>query len=102
MDPKQTEFGQQAFGEQSEPLVTVKYESQQHALDFIWSVIGDGSAVGLIEGPAGSGKSTVINQFVSELPRDAAVAAIDGTRIKPRGLLSEVLALCNQPMNFCK
>jgi ABC-type phosphate/phosphonate transport system ATPase subunit len=84
MDPKQTEFGQQAFGEQSEPLVTVKYESQQHALDFIWSVIGDGSAVGLIEGPAGSGKSTVISQFVSELPRDAAVAAIDGTRIKPR------------------
>jgi type II secretory pathway predicted ATPase ExeA len=92
MDPKQTEFGQQAFGEQSEPLVTVKYESQQHALDFIWSVIGDGSAVGLIEGPAGSGKSTVISQFVSELPRDAAVAAIDGTRIKPRELLSEVLA----------
>ncbi len=92
MDSKQTDFGEQAFGEQSESLVTVKYESQQHALDFIWSVLGDGSAVGLIEGPAGSGKSTVVRQFVSELPRDAAVAVIDGTRIKPRGLLSEVLA----------
>lgn len=92
MDPKQADFGEQAFGEQSGSLVTVKYESQQHALDFIWSVLGDGSAVGLIEGPAGSGKSTVVRQFVSELPRDAAVAVIDGTRVKPRGLLSEVLA----------
>jgi len=92
MDPKQIEFGEQAFGDQSESLVTVKYESQQHALDFIWSVLGDGSAVGLIEGPAGSGKSAVLRQFASELPRDAAAAVIDGTRIKPRGLLSEVLA----------
>jgi type II secretory pathway predicted ATPase ExeA len=92
MDPKQIEFGEQAFGEQSKSLVTVKYESQQHALDFIWSVMGDGSAVGVIEGTAGSGKSTVLRQFVSELPRDAAVARVDGTRIKPRGLLSEILA----------
>lgn len=92
MNPKQTDFGEQAFGEQAESLVTVKYESQQHALDFIWSVLGDGTAVGLIEGPAGSGKSTVLRQFISELPRDAAVAIVDGTRIKPRGLLSEILA----------
>ena len=55
-------------------------------------MLGDGTAVGLIEGPAGSGKSTVLRQFVSELPRDAAVAVVDGTRIKPRGLLSEILA----------
>ena len=92
MNPKQTDFGEQAFGEQAESLVTVKYEAQQHALDFIWSVLGDGTAVGLIEGPAGSGKSTVLRQFISELPRDAAVAVVDGTRIKPRGLLSEILA----------
>lgn len=92
MDPKKTDFGEQAFGKQAESLVTVKYEAQQHALDFIWSVLGDGTAVGLIEGPPGSGKSTVVRQFVSELPRDAAVAVIDGTRMKPRGLLSEVLA----------
>lgn len=92
MNPKQTDFGEQAFGEQAESLVTVKYESQQHALDFLWSVLGDGTKVGLIEGPAGAGKSTVLRQFVSELPRDAAVAIVDGTRIKPRGLLSEILA----------
>jgi len=92
MDPKQTAYAEQAFGEQAESLVMVKYESQQHALDFIWSVLGDGAAIGLINGPQGSGKSTVMRQFVSELPRDTAVAVIDGTRIKPRGLLSEVLA----------
>jgi general secretion pathway protein A len=92
MDPKKTEIGEQAFGAQSDSLVTVKYEAQQHALDFIWSVLGDGTAVGLIEGPPGSGKSTVVRQFVNELPRDAAMAVIDGTRMKPRGLLSEILA----------
>jgi general secretion pathway protein A len=72
--------------------VTVKYESQQHALDFIWSILGSGNAIGVIEGPEGSGKSTVVRQFVSELPRDTSIAALDGTRFKPRGFVSEILA----------
>ena len=92
MDSNKGEFGQKAFGAGSGAVVTVKYEAQQHALDFIWSVLGDGAAIGLIQGPGGSGKTTVVRQLVKELPRDTAVAVVDGTRIKPRGLLSEVLA----------
>jgi pSer/pThr/pTyr-binding forkhead associated (FHA) protein len=34
----------------------------------------------------------VMRQFVSELPRDTAIAALDGTRYKPRGFVSEILA----------
>ncbi len=92
MDLNKTDIGERAFGKDSKLPVTVKYESQQHALDFIWSVLGSGDAIGVIEGPEGSGKSTVMRQFVNELPRDTAIAALDGTRYKPRGFVSEILA----------
>ncbi len=92
MDLKKTDFGERAFGKDSKVSVTVRYESQQHALDFIWSILGSGNAIGVIEGPEGSGKSTVVRQFVSELPRDTSIAALDGTRYKPRGFVSEILA----------
>jgi type II secretory pathway predicted ATPase ExeA len=92
MDLKKTDIGERAFGKGSKVSVTVKYESQQHALDFICSVLGSGNAIGVIEGPEGSGKTTVMRQFVSELPRDTSVAALDGTRFKPRGFVAEILA----------
>jgi type II secretory pathway predicted ATPase ExeA len=92
MDLKKTDFGERAFGKDAKTPVTVKYESQQHALDFIWGILGSGNAIGVIEGPEGSGKSTVMRQFVSELPRGTSIAAVDGTRFKPRGFVSEILA----------
>ncbi len=92
MDSRKSEFGDKAFGAGSGAVATVKYEAQQHALDFIWSLLGDGKAIGVVQGPQGSGKTTVVRQLVKELPRDTSVAVVDGTRIKPRGLLSEVLA----------
>jgi type II secretory pathway predicted ATPase ExeA len=92
MDLQKTDFGERAFGTDSKVPVTVKYESQQHALDFIWSILGSGNAIGVIEGPEGSGKSTVMRQFVSELPRDTSIAALDGNRYKPRGFVAEILA----------
>ncbi|HSN51054.1 MAG TPA: FHA domain-containing protein [Woeseiaceae bacterium] len=92
MDLKKTDFGERAFGKDSKVSATVRYEAQQHALDFIWSILGSGNAIGVIEGPEGSGKSTVVRQFLSELPRDTSIAALDGTRFKPRGFVSEILA----------
>ena len=92
MDSKYKEAGTRAFGDRSHTLVTVKYEAQQHALDFIWSIMGDGNSIAMICGRDGSGKSTVVRQFISELPRDTAVGVVDATRIKPRRLLTEVLA----------
>ncbi len=92
MELKKADFGERAFGKDSKVTVTVKYESQQRALDFIWSILGSGNAIGVIEGPEGSGKSTVVRQFLSELPRDTSIAALDGTGYKPRGFVSEILA----------
>ena len=85
-------YGERAFGDTSKLHVKVKYESQQHALDFMWSVLGGGKSIGLITGPAGSGKTTVLGQLGSELPREAAVAVVDGTRIEPRKMVATALA----------
>jgi type II secretory pathway predicted ATPase ExeA len=92
MDLKKTDFGKRAFGKEPTAPVTVRYESQQKALDFIRSMLGDGNAIGVIEGPEGSGKSTVMRQFASELPRDTAFAVLDGTSYRPRGFVAEILA----------
>ena len=92
MDLNRTDFGERAFGRSSKVSVTVKYESQQRALDFIWSILGSGNAIGVIEGPEGSGKSTVVRQFASELSRDTSIAVLDGARYKPRGFVAEILA----------
>jgi type II secretory pathway predicted ATPase ExeA len=92
MDTRKGEFGEKAFGSESGAVAIVKYESQQHALDFAWRLLGDGSAIGLLQGSRGSGKTTVVQQLLKELPRDTSAAVIDGTRIKPRELLSQILA----------
>ena len=80
MDLKKTDLGARAFGTDSKAPVTVKYLSQQRALDFIRGILDRGNAIGVIEGPEGSGKSTVLRQFASGLPcqagnRDAAVGS---------------------------
>ena len=92
MDLKKTDFGKRAFGKESTVPVTVKYESQQKALDFIRRVLDGGNAIGVIKGPQGSGKSTVMRQYASALRRDTAVAFLDGMRFKPRGFVAEILA----------
>ena len=80
LDSRKVEFGEKAFGTESGAVAIIKYEAQQRALDFIWRVLGDETAIGLIQGPEGSGKTTVVQQLIKELPQDASVAAIDGTR----------------------
>ena len=91
MELNPSDIGERAFGETSVLPTTVKYESQQHALDFMWSVLGDGRAIGFIEGPVGSGKTSVLRQLIEELPRETVKAVVNGNRIKPRALVSEVL-----------
>ena len=83
---------QRAFGASANAPASVKYEAQQHALDFMWSILGDGRAIGLVSGPPGSGKSTVLAHLENELPHETVVASVDGSRIKPRALVTTVLA----------
>ncbi len=85
-------IGDQAFGEDAGALVTVTYKSHQDALLFLGSALTDPNGVGVLQGPTASGKSTIIERFTEKLPADTALALIDGTRIKPREMLSRMLA----------
>jgi type II secretory pathway predicted ATPase ExeA/pSer/pThr/pTyr-binding forkhead associated (FHA) protein len=92
MQADQSWLGDQAFGEDAAALVTVTYKSYQDALQFMQSALSEENGVGLLQGPKLSGKTTMVRRLVEKLPRDTAVALVDGTHIKPRELLSRMLA----------
>ena len=92
MQSKQSWLGDQAFGDDAHALVTISYQSHQDAQKFMQSVLRDHRGVGLVQGPVSSGKTTIVQRLVGDLPSETAVAFVDGTRIKPRELLSRILA----------
>lgn len=92
MRADKTWIGDQAFGEDAGALVTVTYKSHQDAMLFLRSALTDVGGIGLLQGPRLSGKTTIVKRLAEQLPSETAVARIDGTRIKPRELLSRMLA----------
>lgn len=80
------------FQEDGRPTTFVRYRSQQEAFKFLGNVLKDNRGIGLLHGPASSGKSVLIRQFIKELQSGAAVAVVDGARLKTPELLSSVLA----------
>jgi type II secretory pathway predicted ATPase ExeA len=92
MHIKQSRLGDHAFGQNADAVVTVSYKSNQNAIKFLQSVLKEQQSVGLLQGPNACGKSTILRQLSEKLPSAAAVAVIDGNRIKPHDLLSEILS----------
>jgi type II secretory pathway predicted ATPase ExeA len=91
MQSKQSWLGEQAFGDDAGALVNIAYKSHLDALKFMTSVLRDPNGVGLLQGPDASGKTTTVRRFAEKLPDDTAIALVDGSRIKPRELLSRIL-----------
>ncbi len=92
MHTKHSRLGDHAFGQNADAIVTVSYKSNQNAIKFLQSVLKEQQSVGLLQGPNACGKSTILRQLSEKLPGNAAVAVIDGNRIKPREMLSEILS----------
>jgi type II secretory pathway predicted ATPase ExeA len=92
MRKEQSWIGDRAFGSNAGEPVTVAYKSHQDALRFLSQAMLDPGGVGLLEGPAGSGKTTTAKRFAEQIPRDVAVAIVDGSRIQPRDFLSRLLS----------
>lgn len=92
MQATQTWLGKQAFGKDAGALVNIAYASHKDGLLFLQSVLKDPRGVALLQGPVGSGKTTTVTRFADRLPNDVAVAVIDGSRLKPRELLTRMLA----------
>ena len=85
-------LGNKAFGSQADSGLIVAYQSHQDALRFLSSALSQVNGTALLQGPKGSGKTTIVTEQRGWSSRDAAVALIDGTRVTPRQLLSGMLS----------
>jgi len=86
-----------AFGEHANAGLIVAYQSHQDALRFLSAALGQANGAALLQGPAGSGKTTIINEQRSWSSRDTAVALLEGTHLTPRRMLASMLAQFDVP-----
>ena len=86
-----------AFGEHADTGLIVAYQSHQDALRFLAATLGQANGVAVLQGPAGSGKTTIINEQQTWSSRDAAVALLDGIHLTPRKLLASMLSQYGVP-----
>lgn len=91
MTTQHADLARRAFGPEAGPLTTVAYLSYQQALQFLLSALSHSNGIGLLHGPAGSGRTTIARNLAAKLAHDTAVAFIDGNRLKPPQLLKGVL-----------
>ncbi len=84
-------MGNEAFGDQAASLITIRYRSHQDALEFMQSTLRGPNGIGLLRGSEGAGKTVLVGELANELSSEAYVAIVDGTRLKPRELLAQIL-----------
>ena len=82
----------QPFHTRGQPVVFIHYQSQDAADAYLKSVLNDSRGLGVIYGVGLSGKTTIVNRFVKSMPKQIAVAVVDGTGIGASELLATMLA----------
>lgn len=86
-----------AFGEHADPGLIVAYHSHQDALRFLAAALDQANGVAVLQGPGGSGKTTIISEQQTWSSRDAEVALVDGIHLTPRKLLASMLSQYGVP-----
>ncbi len=81
----------QPFRTHSQPLLVVSYVSQTAALDFIRQTDAHPRGLGVLQGPALSGKSTIIHHFLGSQKDDANRVIIDGRGLDGGQFLNRIL-----------
>ncbi len=84
-------LSEQPFRTHGTPLVTVAYRSHQAALETLADSCAAVNGLCLLQGPALSGKTTLIRAFVGSLPEERSVAVVDGNGLDAANLLTAVL-----------
>ena len=69
----------------------IQYPSQQEAFCFLDRILADQKALGLLHGPEAAGKSELIDQIATKVGERAAVAVVDGSRLKPTEFLTALM-----------
>lgn len=92
MQANHSVLGRRAFGGDADSLTIIKYRSHHDALSFLLTALRNSNGVGLLHGPEGAGKTTVVRELAMQMSGDSDVAFVDGTHLKPRVLLTRMLA----------
>ena len=69
----------------------IQYPSQHDAFHFLDEILADRRGAGLLHGPEVAGKSDLIEQIAHKVSERAAVAVVDGARLKPTAFLATTL-----------
>ena len=84
-------LGSMAFGQGADPSLIVAYEAHRDAVRFLSAAMHQANGIALLQGPRGSGKSTIIGEQLAWLKREAPIALFDGGRASTRQLVSGML-----------
>ena len=91
MDLASAGLTEQPFRTHGKPILTVPYASYREALEALGNACTAPDGLVLLQGPALSGKSTIIRQFIDALDSDVAVAVVDGDGLNTTQLLENIL-----------
>ena len=91
MDLASAGLSEQPFRTHGKPITTVSYASYREALKSLGQVCSAPDGLALLQGPALSGKSTIIRHFVDTLDAECAVAIVDGNGLNTTQLLAGIL-----------
>jgi general secretion pathway protein A len=91
MDLGAAGLSQQPFPTHGKPLTIVPYASNVAAIEMLGDTYAHSTGLSLLQGPALSGKSTLIRIFIESLQEDCSAAVIDGKGLNTTNLLMSVL-----------
>lgn len=91
MDLNAAGLNEQPFPTHGKAATISSYASHQRALDLLSETRTSRHGVCLLQGPALSGKTTIIRKFVETLPDDIAIAVVDGSGLNTTSLLESIL-----------
>ncbi|MDJ0907380.1 MAG: FHA domain-containing protein [Woeseiaceae bacterium] len=92
MNSQTPTLARKAFGHDAEGGLVIAGESCQSALRFLVTALQQDNGVALLQGPRGSGKTTIVREQASWWQRDVPVAVFDGKKSATRELVSGMLA----------
>ena len=84
MQAHDSTLSSKAFGELADEGLVVAYQSHQDAMRFLSSSLSQANGAAILQGPNGSGKTTIIKEQLAWSGRDAAAAFVDGKHLAPR------------------
>ncbi|MFQ6006561.1 MAG: FHA domain-containing protein [Woeseia sp.] len=93
-------LSEQPFRTHGRPLVFVPYAAQRAAFEFLSETYEHHHGLGLFQGPALSGKTTIIRYFTETLTEDRASAIVDGAGLNTTTLLGAILSQFGYDLKF--